>query len=342
MTLNNIPNNLLKLSGRWTILTKIIFIFIVSSLFFLVLKLFQIDWAATWTIIRSTSLELYFLATFLYYLSFWFRGLRWKILSNSNKNENSTNTIGSSTFMFSRLILEGWFVNTITWLRMGDIFRSFALAKLMNKSTFWALGTIVSERITDISILLLLLIFSLGIYSLGNDIGAANYILISALVLICIATIFLMFVKFIGPAQLRKYVPNIFVSIYLRFYRGFVGIQSNLLLVSFLGLIGWILEILRLYCVVLALGLTLTPEHAVLVALAGALLSVFPTPGGIGVVEPGLVSILMLGVSRESAVAITLVDRTITYVSVVLFGGLVFIFYEMNWWKKNIQKEKSS
>ena len=46
----------------------------------------------------------------------------------------------------------------------------------------------------------------------------------------------------------------------------------------------------------------------------------------------------MLGVSRESAVAITLVDRTITYVSVVLLGGLVFIFYEMNWWKQNVQK----
>ena len=87
-----------------------------------------------------------------------------------------------------------------------------------------------------------------------------------------------------------------------------------------------------------ALGLTLTPEHAILVALAGALLSVFPTPGGIGVVEPGLVGVLMLGVSRESAVAITLVDRTITYLSVVLLGGLVFIFYEMNWWKQNVQK----
>ena len=181
---------------------------------------------------------------------------------------------------------------------MGDIFRSLALAKLMNKSTFWALGTIVSERITDISMLLLLLIFSLGIYSLGNDIGTANYILVSALALSCIAVVFLMFVKFIGPAQLRKYAPNVFVGIYLRFYRGFLGIKSNLFLVSFLGLIGWILEILRLYCVVVALGLTLTPEHAILVALAGALLSVFPTPGGIGVVEPGLVGVLMLGVSR--------------------------------------------
>ena len=182
------------------------------------------------------------------------------------------------------------------------------------------------------------MIFSLGVYSLGNDIGSANYILISALVLSCIAVVFLMFVKFIGPAQLRKYAPNMFVGIYLRFYRGFLGIKSNLFLVSFLGLIGWILEILRLYCVVLALGLTLTPEHAILVALAGALLSVFPTPGGIGVVEPGLVGVLMLGVSRESAVAITLVDRTITYLSVVLLGGLVFIFYEMNWWKQNVQK----
>ena len=217
MTLNNIPNNLLKLSGRSTILTKIIFLIIISSLFFLLLKLFQIDWTATWNIIRSTSLDLYFLATFLYYLSFWFRGLRWKILSNSNEKGNSTNFVHPSTFIFSRLILEGWFVNTITWLRMGDIFRSLALAKLMNKSTFWALGTIVSERITDISMLLLLLIFSLGIYSLGNDIGTANYILVSALALSCIAVVFLMFVKFIGPAQLRKYAPNVFVGIYLRF-----------------------------------------------------------------------------------------------------------------------------
>ena len=48
------------------------------------------------------------------------------------------------------------------------------------------------------------------------------------------------------------------------------------------------------------------------------------TPGGLGFVEAGLTGLLVLVLPREDAATITLLDRSITYASVLAVGGLVF------------------
>ena len=67
-----------------------------------------------------------------------------------------------------------------------------------------------------------------------------------------------------------------------------------------------------------------------IVALGGAILSTVPTPGGIGAVEPGLISLLVLGLERSDAASVVLIDRTITYVSVLIIGGLVFLLWQLS------------
>jgi hypothetical protein len=61
------------------------------------------------------------------------------------------------------------------------------------------------------------------------------------------------------------------------------------------------------------------------VALVNAVLTTVPiTPGGLGVVEPGIVGLLALSLSQSSAVSTAVLDRSISYVSIVLFGALAF------------------
>ena len=60
-------------------------------------------------------------------------------------------------------------------------------------------------------------------------------------------------------------------------------------------------------------------------ALGHAILSTVPTPGGIGAVEPGITSLLMIDLTREGAASIAIVDRSVTYLSVLLLGGLAFL-----------------
>ena len=58
--------------------------------------------------------------------------------------------------------------------------------------------------------------------------------------------------------------------------------------------------------------------------MSNAVLSTFPTPGGIGFVEPGLTGILLISVASSDAASVALLDRSITYLSILVFGGLAF------------------
>ena len=92
---------------------------------FLLTTRFDIDWTATWNNIGEINPWLYVVAIISYYISFGFRGLRWKILAeNASAGEENI----PSSAKFAQLIIIGWFVNAIAGLRLGDAYRSFALA----------------------------------------------------------------------------------------------------------------------------------------------------------------------------------------------------------------------
>jgi glycosyltransferase 2 family protein len=93
----------------------------------------------------------------------------------------------------------------------------------------------------------------------------------------------------------------------------------------------WLLEGSRLYFVIHALGIPgvdLGLSASVFVALVAALLTAMPlTPAGVGFVEAGIAGALLIyGVSPEHAAAIALTDRAISILSVIITGGIVYLF----------------
>ncbi|MGB2853722.1 MAG: flippase-like domain-containing protein, partial [Dehalococcoidia bacterium] len=66
-------------------------------------------------------------------------------------------------------------------------------------------------------------------------------------------------------------------------------------------------------------------------ALANALITAIPlTPGGLGLVEVGVVGLLMIGpISRGGALSIILLDRTISFLSIIIIGLLVFLLWHL-------------
>ena len=89
------------------------------------------------------------------------------------------------------------------------------------------------------------------------------------------------------------------------------------------------LEIGRLYFVLQALGIDIGLPLTAVVALGHAILSTVPTPGGVGAVEPGVTGLLLIKLSRPDAVAAAILDRSITYVSVIAVGGLIFLLRQV-------------
>ena len=95
------------------------------------------------------------------------------------------------------------------------------------------------------------------------------------------------------------------------------------------GLLGWLSEVGRLYLVVSATGLEVGIGLIVFVTVANALLSAVPiTPGGLGIVESGIAGLLTLAVAEESAVSIALLDRSISYLSVIIFGAMALAYHQ--------------
>ena len=131
----------------------------------------------------------------------------------------------------------------------------------------------------------------------------------------------------------RLPLPHRVLDFYDRFEEGVfasIGLSALPRLVIVTGLI-WATEATRLYLVVQALGLPsahLGISGAFFIALCASLLTAVPlTPAGIGFVEGGVVGLLtdrLRQSPRTDALAITLVDRAISVLSIIILGSIFY------------------
>ena len=295
---------------------------IVAALIVLLATRFNLDWGETWDNVRRMDPWLYLLALVLYYLSFAFRGARWRILARNAGADTSAARLPSA-FECSRLIIIGWFVNAVTWLRLGDAYRAYAFSQDSKSDFSWSLGTVLAERVLDMATIFAVLVVS-GIYLATTRDETSAYVVVAAFVMAFVLVTLMLLMKRYG-VRLARFLPGRMEDAYGRFQQGTLGSFQRLPLLAVLGLAGWALEIARVYFVIEALGLDVSFPLVPVVALGHAILSTVPTPGGLGAVEPGLVGLLLIDLGRNDAASVAVVDRSITYISVVVFGGLIFL-----------------
>ena len=291
---------------------------------------FELDWAETGSNIKRLTPQTYIGAFLIYYSSFLFRGLRWRYLG-LNAWEDHGELTGASlsnkavpSFMTcSLLILCGWFVNSVAWLRMGDAYRAYAFGSESGKGFSWSLGTVLAERVLDMVTVATALIISIFLLSRSMESMVSVILLVSAIVM-TVTLIGVVVGLFYSGSRIANILPNRLRGAMLSFKAGAIGSFDRLPLIAVLGLLGWLMEVLRLWLVVESLDISMGLSLLVLVAVGNSLLSTIPTPGGVGAVEPGMSALLLIGVNRPEAAAITLCDRAITYLSVLVIGGLIF------------------
>jgi uncharacterized protein (TIRG00374 family) len=133
-------------------------------------------------------------------------------------------------------------------------------------------------------------------------------------------------------ARIRGLIPERFVDRYIAFEEGTLHSFRRLPLLLGLTALIWFLEGSRLQLVFASLGIQMhiagIPYAPMLfLALGTAVLTTIPfTPGGLGLVEAGLLSLMIfLGVPKEAAAAVVVVDRILSYWSIAFFGFLVYL-----------------
>src|SRR5262249_54808708 len=136
--------------------------------------------------------------------------------------------------------------------------------------------------------------------------------------------------------HIRSWLPERLQGKYGSFEEGTLGSFRELPLLITDTIIIWGSEAFRLYLVMLALGVDrIHPAVPIFVALAGAVLAAIPfTPAGLGFVESGLVGLLLLaggvglvsGMSPAIALSVALLDRSISYWSLIVVGGVLHLW----------------
>ena len=304
------------------------FVIFAAFVYFLLTQ-FHADWSATFDTIARMNPWYYLLAFALYYATFILRGQRWRMLAQ-NTGELETLPRGQlpSIRASSTYILIGWFVNSVTWLRMGDGYRAWLFARGSGGSFSWSLGTVLAERVLDVASMLLILVASALLLSTTSVSKVALTIIWLTLAVVIISLIVLLAMKIWG-SRFARFLPSRLETEFHRFQSGTLGSMKQMPTVIALGGGAWLLEVARLYFVALALGLEVPLALIAIAALSAAILSTVPVPGGVGFVESGIVGVLLLSLGRPEAVSIALVDRSITLISVIAIGGVVFLISQV-------------
>jgi len=130
-----------------------------------------------------------------------------------------------------------------------------------------------------------------------------------------------------GRELVLKKLPSWLGQRYTRFHQGTLGSFRRMVPVSIWGLLGWMAEVGRLYLVVQALDLDISFPLVIFLTVANSLLTLVPTPGGFGAVESGVAGLVVRfsTLTGSVAAALVLVDRAITYLSIIVVGAALFI-----------------
>ena len=178
------------------------------------------------------------------------------------------------------------------------------------------------------AVLILVLLAAVWLTAEGDS-KVPGWVVFAAFVLVASLILGLVVMRLAGERISRR-LPNRFETAYINFQRGTLNSFSGRAIPPqlALGIVGWLLEIARFYFVADAMGIEISFGIVMFAALANAMLTTIPTPGGFGFVEGGLTGLLILfGLSDSEAISLVAIDRTISWLSVVLFGGMLFVIW---------------
>ena len=261
----------------------------------------------------------------VYYAGFPVRGYRWSLLL---RGIGAKVSVRDST----EIIFVSWLVNSVVPAKLGEVYRAWLLKINFPVSLSSTFGTIFIERMFDIfAIVILGLGAAFWSFRTGLD-ETVRAIMLLGIVVVVVIAIGLFSLRNFGARLIERLpLPAKAVELYERFETGVFSMDRRTMpIIAFLTVVIWTTEALRLMFVVEAMGfnISLGISGAFFVALVASLLTAVPfTPAGLGIVEAGIVGLLVgvYGADPNEAAAIALVDRAISVLSVIILGFFAYL-----------------
>ena len=272
----------------------------------------------SWKILSRTRITYLILAFVIYVLSVYLFAVRWqRVLASIGYNISAKNIF---PILFGTILANNLTPASRTG---GEGLRIVWINKQFGVSYTDAFITTLFERVVEIVPIALLFTYVLYMFpSLGDKFLSRTNLLISN-------SVFLLFLSLtiIGIAvwYFRKKITPLLKEVLQNWKR----LNKSFVSTLFLSCAVWILDIIRLKFIALALNLPLSLYIITAVSRLYLLIGLLPiTPGGIGIVEGGLISLLLFfGLSLASAGSFVFLERFISYGLSSLIGFFYLFYY---------------
>jgi uncharacterized membrane protein YbhN (UPF0104 family) len=286
----------------------------------------DIAFSEVWAIVREANIPLFLAALVVYYLGMLARGVRWRwMLETANVSARNREPLPGDREL-TEILLLSWFVNCVVPARLGDAYRSWLLKRQTGASFSASFGTILAERIIDLLVLVGMM-GAAGVVAFHGQIpGEARHTVLIAGGLVAVGVIGLV-ALWAGRGHLERRLPQRLQGQFARLHDALFACLRRPGRLIGMSVAIWISDGLRLLMVAAALGQVLPLSTAIFVALMSSMLTTLPiTPAGLGVVEAAMIVVLeLVDVDRTMATSVALMDRVITYWSLILFGLLLYL-----------------
>jgi uncharacterized membrane protein YbhN (UPF0104 family) len=270
--------------------------------------------------LQQVDLRVYAVAALSYVMTFPFRGVRWqRLLRNAG--------VRLPVVQLTEVIFISWFVNSVLPGKIGDVYRGYMIKREHGLSLSRTFGTVVAERVVDLLCLIVVLGVS-GTLVLRNRVSpVVDGMLHVGWIGLAVLIAGMVLAYYFGE-RLVAFFPARVQEVYGRFAHGTFSSLSvrSVPLLGLLTVLAWLAEAGRLYFVMQALDVQIGPLAALFTVAAISLSLIVPTPGGLGGVEAAFVGVLaVFNVPLNVALTIALLDRLISYYSLILFGFPAFL-----------------
>lgn len=287
----------------------------------------DISLSEVWADLSEAKLQ-YFLAAFvLYYFGMFLRGIRWGWMLEAADVATEPGSFIPGKVQLTEILMLSWFVNCLVPARLGDAYRSYVLKREAKISFSASLGTIFAERIVDLFVLVLILVGAGIVTFHGHSTpGQAEQAYMAAGLLMALGVAGLLGLWFarhrierLVPEKWRTQFGNLHDSLFACLRRPGRYAATSVVI--------WALDGARLMLVAKSLGVDLTAATSTFVALMASLLTTLPiTPAGLGFVETAIIVVLKwVDVTPSLAASIAVLDRLITYWSLIVIGLILYI-----------------
>jgi glycosyltransferase 2 family protein len=305
--------------------TLLSFAFAALIVVFLVRRL-EIDPGEVWRQVRAANPLLAGLALLTFYASFVVRAqrMRW-MLARARVTDDPGVTIPALPEM-TEIVVLGWFTNCVVPARLGDVYRAWLLRRRANVPFTTSMGVIGAERLIDLAVLVTLLALS-GLMVFGRHFprGTGSVAVYGGATVLAAAVV--VWTLWMFRDRLLELLPERLAAPVDRIQQGFFENLRAPWRSAAYSLAIWSMDGMRFFLVAWSLGLVLPPSTAQFLILIAALAAASPiTPAGLGVVEAVLIAVLpLVDVPKDTATAIVVVERAISYWSLIVVGLIVYV-----------------